>query len=81
MRLEFDAIGQLHAFELFIAILKFFQKEGIAFTFSASFNKAVGTKNVQEVVAGKISQQSFFKKIDNYLEKFRKLSLKRFFLY
>lgn len=80
LKLEFENIGQLHAFELFIALLQFFKKEGIALTFSAAFNKAVGTKNVQEVVAGTLSQHVFFKKVDKYVEKFRKQA-QRFFLY
>jgi hypothetical protein len=80
VRLEFDKVNELRSFELFIALLQFFKKEGIQLTFSAAFNKAVGTKNVQEVIAGTMSQHIFFKKVDKYLEKFRQRA-KRFFLY
>lgn len=71
LRLEFTNIGQLHAFSLFIAIMKFFKKEEIPFSFSAAFNKAVGTKDVQRVINGDMSERLFFKKVDEYIEKFK----------
>jgi len=72
LRLEFSDINNLHAFELFITILQFFKKEKIKFSFSASFNKAVGTPKVQELITGKISEQSFFQWIHKDLEQFYK---------
>src|SRR4030095_5066859 len=49
LRLEFSAISDMQSFKLLIAVLKFFKKENISFSFSASFNKAVGTKQVHDV--------------------------------
>ncbi|HEX4069132.1 MAG TPA: DUF1343 domain-containing protein [Candidatus Babeliales bacterium] len=70
LRLEFSDINKLHAFELLITILQFFTKEKIKFSFSASFNKAVGTPKVQELIAGKISERLFFEHIHKDLQQF-----------
>lgn len=80
LRLEFSDINNLHAFELFITILQFLKKEKIDFSFSASFNKAVGTKNVQELIAGKISERIFFQQIHRDLQHFYKKA-RTLFLY
>lgn len=80
LRLEFSDINKLHAFELFITILQFFKKEKITFSFSASFNKAVGTKKVQELIAGNISEREFFQQIHGDLEQFYKKA-RTLFLY
>jgi uncharacterized protein YbbC (DUF1343 family) len=80
LRLEFADINNVHAFELFITVLQFFKKEKISFSFSASFNKAVGTKNVQELIAGKLSEREFFQQIHSDLEQFYKKA-RTLFLY
>jgi len=80
LRLEFADMSKVHAFELFIAMLQLFKKEEIPFSFSAAFNKAVGTKSVQDVIAGALSEQSFFKKVTQDLQKFRK-QVSRFLMY
>jgi len=72
LRLEFGDSNELHAFELFITMLRFFKKENIPFSFSASFNKAVGTKKVQELIAGNISRNQFFNNIYKDLRQFYK---------
>jgi len=79
LRLEFADINDVHAFELFITILQFFKKEKIAFSFSAAFNKAVGTKNVQELIAGTLSERVFFRQIYKDLKKFHKRARRSFF--
>jgi uncharacterized protein YbbC (DUF1343 family) len=79
LRLEFSDINDLHAFELFITILQFFKNEKITFSFSAAFNKAVGTKNVQELIAGTLSERLFFKQTHNDLQKFHKRARRSFF--
>ncbi|HLW72431.1 MAG TPA: DUF1343 domain-containing protein [Candidatus Babeliales bacterium] len=79
LRLEFAAISDLHAFELFIAILQFFKKEQIPFSFSASFNKAVGTQKVQEVIAGTLPIKLFFNEIMQDLRTFHKRAQCSFF--
>lgn len=70
LRLEFSSIAQLRSFDLFIAILEFFKKEEIPFSFSASFNKAVGTIDVQKMFAGEITKEILFSKIANDLQNF-----------
>jgi len=80
LRLEFSDISTMHAFDLFIAILQFFKKEGIAFSFSAAFNKAVGTKNVRDVLEGIFSEELFFNQIYQDLQQFHKRA-RRSFLY
>lgn len=76
LRLEFSTINHLRAFDLFMKIMKFFKKEGISFSFSAAFNKAVGTKNVQDVIAGKMSERLFMKKVDDHIQKFKSRALR-----
>jgi hypothetical protein len=80
LRLEFDDINNLHAFELFITILQFFKKENISFSFSSAFNKAVGTKKVQELLAGTLPQADFVNGIYKDLRSFYKRA-QRCFLY
>jgi len=80
LRLEFSDMSNVHAFELFIAVLQFFKKEGISFSFSAAFNKAVGTKEVQEVIAGTMSKELFLKNVDKEVLQFRERAAP-FYLY
>jgi uncharacterized protein YbbC (DUF1343 family) len=70
LRLEFSDISKLRSFELFIAILEFFKAEKISFSFSASFNKAVGTGDVQKLFAGDITKNEFWNCITQDLKKF-----------
>ena len=79
LRLEFSTISELHAFELLIAVLQFFKKEEIPFSFSVAFNKAVGTKNVQEVIAGTLSETLFFNQVTKDLQQFHKRARRSFF--
>jgi uncharacterized protein YbbC (DUF1343 family) len=79
LRLEFSAMSDVRSFELFIAILQFFKKENIPFSFSAAFNKAVGTKDVQEVIAGTLSETEFFNRIARDLQQFHKRARSSFF--
>lgn len=79
LRLEFSDINDLHAFELFITILQFFKKEKITFSFSAAFNKAVGTKDVQELIAGNVSERQFFRHIHKDLQRFHRRAQSSFF--
>lgn len=70
LRLEFSDVSQLRSFELFIAILEFFKKEEIPFSFSASFNKAVGNVDVQKLCVGTIKKEEFFNNITQDLKGF-----------
>jgi uncharacterized protein YbbC (DUF1343 family) len=80
LQLEFSNISDVHAFDLFIAILQFFKKEEITFSFSAAFNKAVGTKNVRDVLEDTLSEKVFFNQISQDLQQFHKRA-RRSFLY
>jgi uncharacterized protein YbbC (DUF1343 family) len=70
LRLEFSRISQLRSFELFIAIVQFFKQENIPFSFSAAFDKSVGTRKVQEVIMGTLPQDLFFEQIKSNLHQF-----------
>ena len=70
LRLEFSEMSHLRSFELFIAILEFFKKEEISFSFSTSFNKAVGTADVQKLFAGTMAKDELFTSIERDLKKF-----------
>lgn len=79
LRLEFSDMSNVHAFDLFIAVLQFFKKEEIPFSFSAAFNKAVGTPQVQEVIAGTLERQLFFNQITKDLQQFHQRARHAFF--
>lgn len=79
LRLKFSTISELHAFELLIAVLQFFKKEAISFSFSAAFNKAVGTPQVQEVIAGTLSEKLFFNQVTKDLQQFHRRARRSFF--
>jgi len=70
LRLEFSDISNLRSFELFIAILEFFKAEKISFSFSAAFNKAVGTAHVQKLFTGEITKNELWNNIAQDLKKF-----------
>ncbi len=78
LRLEFNNISQLKSFELFIALLQLFKQENIPFSFSAAFNKAVGTAKVQEVIAGTLNKDIFFAHVKSELEEFCKRAQEMF---
>lgn len=78
LRLEFNDINDLHAFELFVTILRFFKKENVPFSFSTSFNKAVGSKKVQDCINGDISRNQFFNDIYKDLRQFYKKAYSSF---
>ena len=79
LRLEFSDVNDLHAFELFITIVQFFKREKISFSFSAAFNKAVGTKDVQALITGNMSERLFFKQFHKDLQRFHKCAQSSFF--
>jgi len=79
LRLEFSGISDMQSFRLLIAMVKFFKKENISFSFSPSFNKAVGTKKVHDVLAGTLSEDLFFEHIFQELQKFHSQAASSFF--
>jgi uncharacterized protein YbbC (DUF1343 family) len=70
LRLEFQHINQLQSFELLIAILEFFTSENIPFSFSAAFDRAVGSRDVQNMIRGTVARDVFFKNIEHDLKGF-----------
>lgn len=70
LRLEFSDINNLKSFELFVAILEFFKAEKISFSFSAAFNKAVGTVDVQKLFTGAVTKDELWNHIAQDLKNF-----------
>jgi len=79
LRLEFSDVVTLRSFELFIDLLLFFKQENIGLSFSAAFDKAVGTKNVKAVVEGTLQKELFFAEINSSLYKFQQQAQFSFF--
>ena len=76
LRLEFGKGNDVRSFELFMEIMEFFEKTSLPFSFSSSFNKAVGSKKVKDVIQGNFSKNLFFKKIDKDLQHFKQQTQK-----
>ena len=79
LRLEFSNISNVRSFELFIDMLLFFKQSNIVFSFSAAFDKAVGTRKVKEVIAGNLSKELFFIDVNRALQEFKQRAQKSFF--
>jgi len=79
LRLEFSQINQVRSFELLIDLLLLCKNEHIPFSFSAAFDKAVGTRKVKEVIAGTLSKELFFVDINRELEQFKERAQTSFF--
>lgn len=79
LRLEFSAISTMRSFELFIDLLLFFKQSTIPFSFSAAFDKAVGTRKVKEVIAGNLSKELFFADVNRGLQEFEQRAKESFF--
>ncbi len=69
----------MRSFELFIDMLLLFKQSNIAFSFSAAFDKAVGTRKVKEVIAGNMSKELFFIDVNRALQEFKQQAQKSFF--
>lgn len=79
LRLEFSLMSEVHSFQLFIALLQLFKREQIPFSFSAAFDKAVGTKNVKKLIAGEMTEEFFFATLQQDLLQFYQVARKSFF--
>ncbi len=79
LRLEFSVITTVRSFELLIDVLLFFKQSTIPFSFSAAFDKAVGTKRVKEVIAGNLPKEQFFVDVNRELQEFKQRAQKSFF--
>jgi len=70
LHIVINDINKLKAFTLFLAILEFFKKAGVNLTFSALFDKAIGTSAVQSWHKGKLSRKELDQRIENELQSF-----------
>lgn len=70
LRLEFSDISHLQSFKLLLTILEFFTQENIPLSFSATFNKAVGTPKVQEVLSGALPKDILLSTVEQQLQGF-----------
>ncbi len=80
LRLEFDNANDLRSFELFIDVMLLFKQYDIVFSCSSSFDKAVGSKKVQDIIFGRVSKDLFLEKIEKDVRLF-KARAQKLFLY
>jgi len=78
LQLHFNDINNQHSFELLIELLQLCKAEGINISFSASFDKAVGTRKVKDVVTGTVSRETFSNSLNQDLRDFYKRARKSF---
>lgn len=71
VKLEFCTINELKSFELFIDIMQLCKNNNISFSFSKAFNKAVGSKKVQDVIRGTLAKELFLKEINQDVDTFK----------
>ncbi len=79
LHLSIKDINELSAFSVCMAILTFFKNHGVVYTFSPSFDRAVGTHAVQAVVKGeKVDQElenTVNKNLHTFLEQAKKVCI------
>src|SRR5579863_9876982 len=80
VRLEFSTVNTLCAFELLLSLLQLLKREGIPFSFSVAFDKAVGTRTVQQYIKGTLPEKLFLETINSELNRFYQRA-RRSFLY
>lgn len=78
LRFHINAIDTMSSFNLFLALLQLFKKEGVDFSYSPSFDKAVGTARVRHYIAGTLPEKEFFASINRDLYDFYGKSEKLF---
>jgi uncharacterized protein YbbC (DUF1343 family) len=72
LRLHFSNIMQTDSFQLLLDLLQFFQKAGIALTFSNLFDKAMGTALVRKLYAENSTRQQLNQQTKKGLVQFMK---------
>lgn len=80
LNLTFVQINNTQSFQLLLQLLKKIKSYGIKFTFSAAFDKAVGTPLVREYINGKISYKKITQIINNNLKEFHE-NIRPYLLY
>jgi len=80
LKLHFNDINNQHSFDLFIDLLQMCKAEGVDLSFSASFDKAIGTTKLKKVIVGTLSREIFTQNTNEDLKKFYERA-RKFFLY
>lgn len=70
LRLPIKDINKVQAFASLCTVLHFFNKEGISLSFSQSFDLAVGTTAMREVLQGKQPRELMIRKVNTQLAQF-----------
>jgi uncharacterized protein YbbC (DUF1343 family) len=70
LRVHIKDINAVPAFSVFLSVLQFFKEHGVKLTFSKEFDKAVGTKKIQELINGALHQSACFSSINNDVHNF-----------
>ena len=78
LKLDIPDITRVASFELLVTIVDFFKKEGIQLGFSPSFDKAMGTAQIQQLFLGKVSRARVMRAINHNLEQFFHKNFKTF---
>jgi len=72
LEIKITDINQVHAFQLFLEIIEFFQRRNIKFSFGPTFDLAVGTDKVKSYLNQQLSKQQLKQFINKNLETFHK---------
>lgn len=70
LKLQIPDITGVASFELLVATVRVFKKAGVPFSFSPSFDKAVGSAQVQKVLAGNSNKGLLKKQVNRNLGMF-----------
>jgi uncharacterized protein YbbC (DUF1343 family) len=63
-------INKVSSWKVFLTVLQFFNKAGISLSFSPAFDKAVGTRSVQSLIKGTITEYELQHAISKELQQF-----------
>ncbi len=80
LRLHIKNINTVNSFSTFLSVLDFFKKNGVKLFYSKAFNLAIGTKGLQETIAGTLSRKKFLAMTEQDLKDFFKQA-KPLFIY
>jgi hypothetical protein len=70
LKLHIPDAAKVASFSLLLELLSYFKQAGISFSYSATFDKAVGTQKVQELCKGSCPWQELIEGVNQALEQF-----------
>lgn len=70
LRMKIMDINKVPSFTAFLTIVEFFNTTDVSLSFSAAFDKAVGTRKVQAFLQGKLSKQELMHEVSQGLHGF-----------